>query len=313
MIHTKLGGEYKISAYKMVDGKRVNERVLSDWFPNLITNLGLNYIAENDGWVPYCHVGSSSNAPAVTDISLVTPVAVSPSISAQMSGAATVNGSSPYESYKIYTYTFGIGVAAGNLSEVGVGWGTGLGSLFSRALILDTGGSPTTITVLSDEYLEVKYKLTYYPIITDTTGTVTFTGGIGGTYDFILRTASVLSLVRPFSTTYMLNIAMGRSSSLEYDWETYYGDIGAITSKPANAIAISGGFDSFTNAAYVTDSFELYLTLVLGLTKGNHVSGLRSIFFPWGINYHQCQFDPAIPKTSDDIVTLTFKKTWGRV
>lgn len=317
MIHTKVSGRFMLSSYKIVDGKRVNERVLAPWFSNIITNQGLDRMANYADWITYCHVGSGNTTPAASNIGLAAPVAVSPNIS--MLGSSTIEGSSPYTSTRIFTYTFSVGVAAGNLSEVGVGWGNGLGVLFSRALIVDLFGDPTTITVLSDEYLEVKYQLTYYPIITDTTGTVVFTGNKGGTFDFILRRANVTQDVNPMDSGIRhLIVSMNEGFYYNYHAYTYSGNIGPITSVPSGSFGGNPGF-SIGTRSYTAGTYTLDRVITIGLSQGNTVNGLRCISFGMGIKSHQIQFDNqanpgyGIPKTSDDIVTLTIRQTWGRV
>lgn len=310
-MHTKVAGRYKITAVSAVTGK---ERILADWFPNIITDLGLNRMGTaNFNWFDYAYVGSGNTSPSANDVSLYNRIATSSLLG--IYGASTNAGSPTYHSYKSRTYTFGVGVAAGNLSEVGVGWSTtDINSIFSRALILDSYGNPTTITVLSDEYLYVTYEIQYYPLLTDTTGAVTFTGNIGGTYDYIIRRANILNDVNSLTggLVAQINTAMSNTSNGTYDNKSYYGDIGAITAYPANSITSSGAF-TWTHDSYVNDSFELYSTINIPVNTSNHASGLRCLSFALGQKYHQIQFNPAIPKTSDDIITLRLKQSWGRV
>ena len=151
MLETKIGGLYKIEAVNAKTGKK---RLLADWFPNLITNIGLDRIATNADFMSYCHVGTNSTTPTINDTALRTFVGSTNTIT---TSTYTVNSTSPYYASFIRVYRFNAGIAIGNLSEVGIGWSaTGTGSvLFSRALILDSYGNPTTITFLSDEYLDV--------------------------------------------------------------------------------------------------------------------------------------------------------------
>ena len=152
---TQCAGWFKIEATRP-DGTR---RVLADWFPNLILNGGLDRMGANPDYLSWCQVGSGSTAPVAAQTALVNRIA---GTSTQQNNVSGAQASAPYYGWYRRTYRFAQGVAAGNLSEVGVGWATS-GSLFSRALILDGGGSPTTITVLSDEVLDVTYELRRYP------------------------------------------------------------------------------------------------------------------------------------------------------
>src|SRR5690606_31940294 len=51
-----LCGRFKLEAERP-DGQR---RLLADWFPNLITNAGLNRIGTSSGWLTACAVGTGS-------------------------------------------------------------------------------------------------------------------------------------------------------------------------------------------------------------------------------------------------------------
>lgn len=298
-IKSKVSGRYKIEAIKLdKDGNEVSRRLAADWFDNLITTPGLNYMGNSDGWMTYCQVGTSSAAPAFTDTSLGAFLAYTSTLTANTSG---ISGATPYYTWAAKTFRFAEGVAAGNLSEVGVGWTTNAG-VYSRALILDGVGAPTTITILSDETLDVTYEFRFYPQLTDDTGTIVFTGNIGGSYDFIFRAAMVGAVGGYWG---MPPIGMGYTGA-------YYvkdGDIAAVTSQP------SGNSSTLTVAAqsYVDASLERKFNASLSLTQGNLAGGIRCFSSILGLGFFQLQFDPAIPKTSNDLVTFVIKHSWGRV
>ncbi|WP_251258216.1 hypothetical protein, partial [Enterobacter hormaechei] len=137
-------------------------------------NAGLDLLGTTDDTYVYtfCRVGSGNTAPAVTDTVLVSQVASSSTQQAINNG---VDRSGAFYAWVRRTTRFTTGTAAGTLAEVGVSPTTS-GPLFSRALILDSGGNPTTITVLPDETLDVTYELRLYPTLTDATGTVDIAG-----------------------------------------------------------------------------------------------------------------------------------------
>ena len=186
-----------------------------------------------------------------------------------------------------------------------MGWTSTTGNLFSRALILDSGGTPTTITILADETLDVIYEWRLYPKETDNTGTVVFTGNLGGSYDYILRSA-------------YLGVAQGNGiwnmlasySNIGGGAYCYNGDIGAITSLPSGT---AGSNPSIVANSYVNGSYERSYTISFTLAQGNLSGGIRSVKFNAGQTLQQIQFDPAIPKTANDIVSFVVKISWGRV
>lgn len=136
-LHTEVEGWFKFEAISE-DGTR---RVLADWFPNLITDQGLNQMGTLATWLNACQVGSGSTVPAVSDTQLVTRVAGTTTIQSTVQG---IQSTPPYYASRTRTYRFAAGVATGTLSEVGVGTTATVGNLYSRALILDGAGNPTT-------------------------------------------------------------------------------------------------------------------------------------------------------------------------
>lgn len=125
-------------------------------FKNLILDVGLDAAmtaGSLDAQMLACRVGGGSTPPAVTQTTLVNHIG---STTGQYQARA-FSFSSPVATRTTY-FRFGAGAAAGNLSEVGVAPAAS-GNMWSRALILDTLGQPTTITVLPTETLDVVYTL----------------------------------------------------------------------------------------------------------------------------------------------------------
>lgn len=284
-----------------------NKRGVIAEFPNLITNGGLDRMGGFDDWLTWCQVGSGSTAPNVNDTALVSRVAGTSSVVSPLSG---VQSTPPYYTWNRKTFRFSEGAAAGNLSEVGIGWASSA-SLLSRALILDTLGNPTTITVLADESLDVTYEFRFYPKTTDDTGTVTLTGNIGGVYNWTMRAANVTSNDNGFGW----NIAQNGTNMGRIRSGTALlggGDIVAITGLPP-----AGSSVGITAASYVPGSYERKFTFTAGLTQANIAGGVRCGLFPMGIGMFQIQFglqadDSKIPKTSDGILSMVIKHSWGR-
>ena len=288
---TQCAGWFKIEATRP-DGTR---RVLADWFPNLILNGGLDRMGANADYLSWCQVGSGSTAPVATQTALVNRIAGTDTIQASTTGA---QASAPYYGWYRQTFRFAQGVAAGNLSEVGVGWATS-GSLFSRALILDGGGSPTTITVLSDEVLDVTYELRRYPGTVDLTGTVVLDGV---THNWVSRAAGVTN-----------QGSWGGAGAMALDYaRSFNGDIGAVTAFNPSG---TSDFISTTPLAYSSGSYTRAATVSAGLNDSNLSGGIRSIVIgadAAAAGSYQIQFDPAIPKNNTKVLTLTIQHTWAR-
>lgn len=298
-LKSEVAGYYKIEAVKP-DGTK---RVLADWFPNLITDLGLNRMGTRASYsqlLVNCYLGSGNTPPAVTDIQLANLVGSNAVPDSYSYGCASVE---PYHTYISLKWRFNPGVADGNLSEVGVGETSTL--LFSRALILDGSGVPTTITVLPDEYIDVYYRLNYYAPTADVIGTVDISGV---TYDYISRAANVTSSYSFTEGSYYgwgpldgsMITAPARTPSVTGN------DIVAITSVPAS---LASGSQSST---YIDGSLQSDTVVSFGLTQGNITGGIRSLVLRKGWGSYQIQFTPNIPKDAYKTLSLTLRHSWTR-
>lgn len=287
----KLAGFFKFQATNAETGQ---SRVLADWFPNLITDQGLNQIGIGVQ-IDRCVVGSSSTPPSFTDSSLASFVAAT----TNNIGNSTIMASSPpYYGANRRTYRFAMGAAAGNLSEVGMGWANN--QLFSRALILDSGGNPTTITVLENEFLDVTYELRLYAPDTDEVGQFTLDGNL---YDYTLRAARV-------TDPQYWGMFNGSQAAIFYDYGAtcYSGDIGVVTSSPSGIShsALPGHF------GYSNGSLTRSATASWGLTEANFGTGVRSLLLRGYMGSYQIRFTPVIPKDATRTLRLDFATSWAR-
>lgn len=293
---TRLQGRYKIEAVGQ-DGRR---RMLADWFPNLITDLGADMLGAAFGNpLTYCAVGSGNATPLPTDTALQ---AVVGSTTATISSSRTAQASPPYFGTLTKIYNFPAGTATGNLSEVGVGDTAGGISLFSRALILDGSLNPTTITVLSTEALYVTYQLNQYVPTADVTGTVNI-GGIDYGYTFRASNATSAGNWAFFQGGDPPGISAAG---------IYNGVIGAITA--GGPSGTSAGADSNINDAYSTGSHTLTGTSTWNIATGNF-GGVTAAAVNFGTSAisrgsYQVGFDATIPKDSSHVLTLSFRNSW---
>jgi hypothetical protein len=304
----KQEGWYNISKYK---ADQNGEPILgteesTGWFPNLITNQGLNRLGTALDVTNACQVGSGSAVPQFTDTGLQTFVAGSNTIQASTAGA---QASSPYYAFQTRTYRFAAGTATGNLSEVGVGWATTGANLFSRALIVDGSGNPITITVLPTEVLDVTYQIRNYPQVTDTNSNITITGV--GTRNLLTRACLVTS------NTFWRAFGVGGITSSSVPNIAYAGSIGDITGQPTG---LNDTASATANAAYSNGSYQRTSSATWDLNRGNLAGGIRSIRLCFGadgsstiFSCYQCEFDAAINKLNTQTFTLNTLFNWGRL
>lgn len=316
-IEALFAGRFKLEAFKTdADGNEIpgTRRVAAEWFSNLITDAGLDLMGTQRGWgnngqwLYACGVGSGSTVPAFTDTALVAQVARTASKQADTNGA---QGSAPYFGWRRITYRFATGVAAGNLSEVGIFSAMTGGTCCSRALIVDGSGSPTTITVLSDETLDVTYELRNYPPTTDSTWTANLTiNGTSITHSGTVR-ASLVTTSSCWKFTESSDADGGiitiRSSSSCRVFSTT--TLGSITGQPSGT---SSPQSNTTASSYVNGTFARNHTLTYGLTDGNVTGGIGSITISTLLGAYQANFSPVIPKDGTKVFTLGVRVSWGR-
>lgn len=317
MIKADIGmaGLYRFEAFKQdAAGNEIpgTRRVVADWFPNLITDVGMRaHMADGTGdLVSSCHVGSGSAPPVPSDTALAAFVAYN---SSSQSHTIGFSNAAPYYGWRRQTFRFNAGVAAGNLSEVGA---YGSAGLYSRALIKDSSGNPITITVLSDEVLDVTYELRVYAPTSDSVYNVTDSGS-GIEYTFTVRASGAGT-----------RVWCGQSTDSGYIgkvWRETYLRVGPatsglvpITGEPAG---LTAGLQTYSGWSAVTQdggSFTASRTVTAGLTYGNVAGGIGVMTFGdsgggvacgW---LFQAAVSPAIAKDATKTLSLTFAVTITR-
>lgn len=299
-IHNKIGAKFKLVARK-ASGDIARE---SEWFDNIVLDTGLARMSVG-AWVTMCCVGTGNSTPLATQVQLDSFLA---STNARQSGKSILNTStSPYYFGIEIIWRFGMGAAAGNLSEIGLGWGNN--NLWNRALIRDVNGNPTTITVLADEYLDVVSEIRVYP-----------TENFSGAFNLLDKNGSIISnhtyIGKPFLTTFTYNPS-GTLQGLDFnEVHVYSGAIGSsITALPSNQL----GTLSNTKSNPTPTSAQALCTASVGSSIGSHKSiyvGLQYLLFVGSPGAYTCGYQiemtPPIGKTNTQIMTYTFNLTWGR-
>lgn len=301
-MHLELAGYYKITA---TDKDTQEERVLADWFPNLITNNGMNLLNQGGHHIMrYCYLGSGSNVPTVNDSSLQTQVAVK-----ERDGGSSADYQAkptpPYYGFATKSWRFVPGEVTGNLSEVGCGADVAGVNIFSRSLITDTQGVPITITVLANDYLTVYYELRCYPPLTDTVSTVTIAGV---KTECTVRAAEVTSGYRWgfYASGDYSTVVNGYSSPVT----VYRGVLGSITGSPTLSLGDinqSAPTDVYTQGSHFRDG-----VVNLSLTQGNSAEGISAIQFNTWLGSFQVRFNPPIVKDNTRTLRLNYRVSWGR-
>lgn len=270
-------------------------------FTNLILNSGLDRIPVGN-FIAGCVLGSASSTPVVTDTSITSILGSSTTLQAY--GVGTANTSTtPYWCSYYWTFRFIEGVATGNISQVAMAFGTVSAgtTLFSLALVKDSGGTPITITKLADEVLDVTYTLQLFCPSADVTGTISISGV---NYDYVARPAfaAYWDASNPISTSVTV-LAYPASSTL-----------GTQLTAPSGSYADNS---NETFSAYTAGTFYRDLAIYWDLNMGNVSGGIKCIYISagslWQIQYSKTSDNSAIPKDATKRLTLNVRLSWGRV
>lgn len=304
IVHRKVGlrGRFQLTAIAR-DGSR---RELAD-FPNLILDGGLDRLGSLAGGNPWnyaCLVGSDNTPPTTGDTTLGLYVA---SVTGPSSSYVHL-GPPDYIAQRVMVYTFGEGDAAGNLSEVGIGStaGSGVtnGPLFSRALILDGAGNPTTITVLATEVLQVTYTLELVPDLSDSVFSITIDGV---DTDCVMRPAQVTSDTSWDPMRLRTTVTPGS----ECDIQAFTGGIGVVTGQPSGTAGTAR--DTATVAGYISSSYYNDFKGVITPAQDNLTGGYGAMTIESPIGKWQLSFDPPVAKDNTKQFEIIYRVSWGRV
>lgn len=309
MIHIKnqVAGKYKFR--KLVEGEVTWE---SDWMDNLITNNGLDFFGTQVNSVPMCgscYVGTGNTTPTVSDTTLTTYLANTQGVA---TGTQSFVSGTPSYYTNTFTYTFATGVATGTISEVGVGITTNsigpVYTLFSHALIVDSLGSPTTITILSNESLQVLYQLQLYNDTTTNTYSVVI-AGVTYTGSYLLYAYGTRALT---TVAYSVFESVVPNSNQTFPQTAFFnGTIGTITAtSPSGTRANSGNV--VTMSSYSSGTYTVTYTFTMNLAYANLSGGISAFTVDYAMAAYQFSVSPAIPKDSNHILTLQIAVSWAR-
>ena len=306
-------GFFRFQTINKFSGKITSD---TGWCPNTILDAGRNVMATQANWLSWCQVGTDGNFPATlperqAETTLGAWHAGTNQIVAQSNGQS---GSAPYYGWKRITWRFDPGTVAAILAEAGVGWGVGgpatPDTLISRAPILDPVlGTPTTVTPLADEILDVSYEMRYYPPLVDVILPQVFL------YDTTYDTISRASGVTGGTWSQDIGLKIGYYRFDDSSWLVADGDIGTILTGPSGLTAYSVDANYF-NSAYSANSYEVTVNIGVGALAWNLAAGIRSIRIATTAGSYQTQFNAnpggtRIPKDSSYQMDMGWTLSWA--
>lgn len=288
-------------------------KIDTGWQDNLVTDSGLDSYAtaaNNSLAFRYIQVGSGSATPETIDTALQTYMAgiqIFPELGDTNSG---YNNVSPRYYWDEATQTFAVGAVVGNVAELGLASaGTG-GVLFSRALIKDAGGDPTTVTVLSDEQLRITYQVRYYLNETDDTYALDL-GEWSGTVTtrFGKMTSGTAASGFFGGRSFEAGAWPMREPVRVFPAGSTLGDINSLPSGTPETVERTASFVG----SYSSGSYSRTVRIEWTSAQGNLSGGIQALLVIFvGHGSRQFHFDTPIPKDNTKKLRLDFTVTWGR-
>jgi len=307
-LNTGLQGEFRL-VVTHPDGTEQD----TGWFPNLILNQGLDRLGiAGSILIQYAQVGAGTGTPIATQTSLESYVAGANSNPTNYAETCINEGAPTYAALHTWRYTFTQGSVIGNITEIGVGWGATGATLFSRALILDGVGSPTTITLVAIDQLTVYYRLRVFPPLGDATGIL----NISGTdYSYVVRVSNASNFA---TVQFLFNSAdnFSKSDNTTSGFASYGAGsvLGSINGTPTLQ---SGSGGPSTTAAYTLGTYYRDTTFSFGVGQGNATGGIGALRFVWPQSYSvmpfQMSLSPVLPKDNTKTFSITMRFSWNRV
>ena len=303
-VTTGMAGEFRLQVRRSDGSLKLD----TGFFPNLITNAGLNIPGTG---IEYnaISVGVSNTAPQFTDTTLSGRVATTSSSQGNTAGETGTPGDPDWYRWITFTRRFNQGAAAGNLAEIGVTLGASPWTTYSRALILDGAGNPTTITVLESEFLDATYRHRWYAgeVLDDVNTTINISDV---EYDVVLRRSQVTGGAQSWRPAWGW-----RAGGINYS--AYSGDIGSIDGAPSGTI---GNPTTITDDAYSNGSYGRSFSAFFPLNNANFGGGIKSFHVRAGTGSgggsaaaaYQFSVTPTIPKNANNILTMNARQTWAR-
>lgn len=297
---------YKLRRVK-ADGTVVQE---SGWSGNIITKSGLDFMMyRNVGHTnPAINVavGSSSVPPSMEDTALGAQIAVTGTRQGNITKTLQTSHS-PYWAKARTVFRFEMGQAAGNIQEVGAVASFSSSTLISRALVVDDAGNPTTITVLSDEYLDIEWE--FYVSVADSSGV--FTMDIDGTpteFAYSIRPAWMGDNWGPsVGSPGVIKLVPETNSGIDYSYAVT-GATGLASpdaERPAGS-TVAGRFDSSSYTQPDPENPGVRFTYRMPLNNGNAAGGINGFVLAVAGSWTRIQMllDKPVMKTADKVFEL---------
>lgn len=305
-IKTGLFGEFKLEKYK--NGQLESA---TPFFHNHITDMGIYHMMSEqsydnngndfDGYMCYCYVGTGTSEPSDSDQWLEQEVAGAEGWDIVDTGYDEGGG----YIYQVAEYRFEPSSVIGEISEVMIGSSKNQNICFSRELIRDTNGNPTTFELDEGTELRVYYQFRIYVDLSiQDLGQFT----INGTPTNVSRS--------PVEVNEERWLPGWGYAGMFYDVWLYASDSGPLS---------GDFFDDYTDFAEEVDSSEsynmsiddyvisdTYRTYRLKIDSESGNFPIQTIIENSNLFPHQYIFNPPIEKTDQQSLILSLEKGISR-
>lgn len=293
-----VGGEFRCVLYNENGGIARD----TGWFHNLITNSGLGLMTTSNAWHTRFYISSSAGAPVVGETAV--PGFLAYSVTGQGADVTSNSGAPNYIISTTKTMRFIAGVGTGTVNSVAIGADNAGTQEVARQIV-----TPAIVKGAS-QVLDVSYKFSIWPVLTDLAGVVNVDGA---DYNTIVRG---LDLDQGSAGAYQqmgLTTASGSYTGVSSN------NLGTLTATDPGGTTATGietntwltGGVSGTVGYRETDQ-------LFGLNFGNIAGGIRT---NWATTLHiirmQCQWNKVsdsskIQKDNTKIWTPRWRLEWIR-
>jgi hypothetical protein len=297
-------GKYKLVVRK-ADGSIKEE---TDWFDNLITGAGINWLFTATTYSAWRGVAGAGNAtPVLSDTTLQSYLGA---CTTKFADSGTYQATTaPYWVRRTITFRGALGAVVGNVSEVGVamsGSPTASTTLFSRALVVDSNGNPTSVAVAADEQLDIVWQFTVY--MSPSSGTFNqMIDGVSTPFNYAIDALGL-----------GIDTTNGGWASMSSSYDTLYplanGGNTNVNIEEGNTLSsvtrVVGGGQSIsmeTDGTYISNSYNRNYKVTCSLNQANFATGIGWIAIPMNFFKFQIAFTSTkVLKTSSKTYTFNF-------
>lgn len=298
------------------------------WGKNIITLVGINALLGSGGISSWTVAGTSNATPSEANTVLGAYAGKQTTRPIALVTTRQTNPASELYIRFVERTTFNpgaFGASSVNIAEVGKTFGqptlasvNAATQVFSRGLLVDSGGSPTTISVAPDEYLDIVWEFTIY-VPYDTTGTVSLTiDGVPTNHTYFVRPVRLdgigasdgyswsIPLTGAVGVT-PLNIMPIMTTEPELYAKGFALSNTALTTPAATPTGTFLEATSHSSSAYVANSKQRQYNAVWSLAAGNTPApGVTIVTCILNWPGFQVSYSPAIAKTASKQLNLSF-------